>query len=90
VPGDAVLDVTQADVATTGVYQGRRRMTLTFPMLNRARRVLWVVTGGEKVQMLRRLRDGDISIPAGRVRRDQALVLADRAAAGELESKSGG
>ena len=90
VPGDAVLDVTQADVATTGVYQGRRRMTLTYPMLNRARRVLWVVTGGEKVQMLRRLRDGDISIPAGRVRRDQALVLADRAAAGELVSKSGG
>lgn len=92
VPGDAVLDVTQADVATTGVYQGRRRMTLTYPMLNRARRVLWVVTGAEKVEMLRRLRDGDTTIPAGRVRRDQALVLADRAAAGELtaESKSGG
>jgi len=83
VPGDAALDVTAADVALTGVYQGRRRMTLTYPMLNRARRVLWVVTGSEKVDMLARLRDGDRSIPAGRVRREQALVLADRAAAGE-------
>ena len=90
--GDAVLDVTDADVALTGVYQGRRRMTLTYPMLNRARRVLWVVTGSEKIEMLRRLRDGDVSIPAGRVRCDQALVLADRAAAGELtaEYKLGG
>ena len=92
VPGDPVLDVTGADVAPTGVYQGRRRMTLTYPMLNRARRVLWVVTGSEKVEMLDRLRDGDVSIPAGRVRRGQALVMADRAAAGELtaEYKRGG
>jgi 6-phosphogluconolactonase len=92
VPGDAVLGVTDEDAAPTGVYQGRRRMTLTYPMLNRARRVLWVVTGSEKVEMLRRLRDGDVSIPAGRVRREQALVLADRAAAGQLtaEYKRGG
>jgi 6-phosphogluconolactonase len=92
VPGDPVLDVTDADVALTGVYQGRRRMTLTYPVLNRAGRVLWVVTGSEKVEMLRRLRDGDVSIPAGRVRREQALLLADRAAAGQLaaEYKRGG
>jgi 6-phosphogluconolactonase len=92
VPGDAVLDVTDEDVAPTGVYQGRRRMTLTYPMLNRARRVLWVVTGSEKVEMLRRLCDGDVSIPAGRVRREQALVLADRAASRQLtaEYKRGG
>jgi 6-phosphogluconolactonase len=82
VPGDPVLKITDADVALTGVYQGRRRMTLTYPAINRARRVLWVVTGGEKVEMLRRLLDADESIPAGRVRRDQALALVDRAAAG--------
>jgi 6-phosphogluconolactonase len=81
VPGDAVLDVADRDVALSGVYQGRRRMTLTYPVINRARRVLWVVTGSEKVAMLRRLRDGDVSIPAGRVSREQALLLADRAAA---------
>jgi 6-phosphogluconolactonase len=80
VPGDPVLGVTDRDVALTGVYMGRRRMTLTFPMLDRARRVLWLVTGADKAPMLRRLADGDTSIPAGRVRRNAALVLADRAA----------
>jgi 6-phosphogluconolactonase len=84
VPGDPVLNATAADVALTGVYQGRRRMTLTYPTINRARRIVWLVTGSEKVGMLVRLRDGDPSIPAGRVRRDQALVIADRAAAGLL------
>ena len=83
VPGDPVLDVTDEDVALTRVYQGRRRMTLTYPILNRARRILWLVTGGEKAGMLARLRTGDGSIPAGRIRRDQALVLADQAAASQ-------
>lgn len=83
VPGDPVLRVDDADVAITGSYQGRRRMTLTYPMINRSRQVLWVVTGGEKIQMLNRLLDGDESIPAGRIRREQALLLADKAAAGQ-------
>ena len=87
VPGDAVLDVFDKDVALTGIYQSRRRMTLTYPTINRARRVLWVVTGSEKVEMLRRLRDGDVSIPAGRVNRDQALLLADQAAAEQMAAK---
>jgi 6-phosphogluconolactonase len=80
IPGDPVLDVTHADVALTGVYQGRRRMTLTFPVLNRARRVLWLVTGKDKAAMLARLQAGDPTIPAGRVRQDHAVVIADRAA----------
>jgi 6-phosphogluconolactonase len=84
VPGDPVLDVTDANVALTQPYQQRRRMTLTYAMLNRARRILWVVTGAEKAGTLLRLCDGDVSIPAGRVRQDQALVLADRAAADKL------
>ena len=92
VPGDPVLDVTDKDVALTGVYQGRRRMTLTYPAVNRARRILWVVTGSEKAEMLRRLGEGDMTIPAGRVRRDQALLLADQAASEQLaaEQKRGG
>src|SRR5262249_54678140 len=85
VPGDPVLDVTDADVAVTGRYQGRRRMTLTFPIINRSRFVLWLVTGGEKAQTLMHLRDGDRSIPGSRVRQDRALVLADRAAAERLD-----
>jgi 6-phosphogluconolactonase len=83
VPGDPSLDVTDADVALAGPYQGRRRMTLTFPVINRARRVLWVVTGADKTVMLRRLLDADRDIPAGRVSQDRTLVLADRLAAGE-------
>jgi 6-phosphogluconolactonase len=82
VPGDPVLDVTDAEVAATGIYQGRRRLTLTYPIINRSRRILWLVTGAEKAGMLVRLRDGDHSIPAGRVSQERALVLADRAAAG--------
>ncbi len=85
VPGDPVLQVTTEEVALTGVYQGRRRMTMTYPIINRSRRALWLVTGAEKIAMLARLRAGDTSIPAGRVGQDQALVLADRAAAGQPE-----
>lgn len=81
VPGDPVLDDMDADVALTGLYMGRRRMTLTYSILNRSRRILWLVTGPEKADMLKRLLAGDHSIPAGKVRPDQALVLADQAAA---------
>jgi len=87
VPGDRVLNVKDADVAITGTYEGRRRMTLTYPIINRSRRLLWVVTGGEKEQMLKRLLDGDELIPAGRVRRERALVIADKAAAGRLTAE---
>ena len=82
VPGDPVLAVDGTDVAATGLYQGRRRMTLTYPVINRARRVLWLITGADKAPMLARLRAGDNGIPAGRVRQDNAVVLTDRAAAG--------
>ena len=84
VPNDPVLNVTDRDVALTGLYQNRRRMTLTYPMLNRSRRILWVVTGSDKVDALARLGNGDVSIPAGRIRQEQALVLADRAAQGAM------
>ena len=84
VPGDPVLKVHDAAVALAGPYQGRRRMTLTYPVLDHARRVLWVVTGADKAPMLARLRAGDKSIPAGRVRQNDAVVLVDRAAASSL------
>jgi len=84
VPGDPVSQVSDADVGVTGVYQGRRRMTLTFPVLNRARRILWLATGAEKVEMLKRLSKGDPSIPAGRVNQESALAFVDREAAGGL------
>jgi len=88
VPGDPVLDVTDVDVGLTRIYQGRRRMTLTYPMFNRSRLVLWVVTGSEKVEMLARLQAEDTSIPAGRIRADRSVILADRAAAGQQSEYS--
>ena len=88
VPGDPVLDVTGADIAPTGVYQRRRRMTLTYPVLNRSRRIVWLVTGSEKAGMLARLCEGDRSIPAGRISQHQAVVLADRQAAALLDHPS--
>jgi len=87
VPGDPVLDVKAADVALTGTYNGRTRMTLTFPVLDRARAVLWVVTGAEKVPVLPRLVAGDRAIPAGRVRTDGAVLIADRSAAAGLTTQ---
>ena len=81
VPGDPVLEVSDRRVAITGEYQGRRRMTLTYPALDAARRVFWLVTGDEKREPLRRLLDGDRSIPAARVDAAEMLVVADEAAA---------
>ena len=81
VPGDPVLDVADADVAVTGVYQGRRRMTMTYPAIDRARHVLWLITGEDKAAMLARLCAADPTIPAGRVRQQHAQVIADRTAA---------
>jgi 6-phosphogluconolactonase len=80
VPGDPSLEVLDAEVALAGPYQGHRRMTLTFPAIDRARRVLWVVTGAGKAAMLRRLQAGDRTIPAGRVRQDRAMLIVDRTA----------
>lgn len=82
VPSDPILDVTDRDVALAGPYQGRPRMTLTYPVIDRARALLWIVTGADKLDALRRLRAHDRSIPAGRVAAGRALVLADAAASG--------
>ncbi len=84
VPGSPEPGTADADVVATDPFQGYRRMTLTFPLLGRARRILWVVTGPDKHAALSRLLRGDPSIPAGRVRADRALVLTDAAAADPL------
>lgn len=81
VPGDAAARVSDRDVAVTGPYKGCSRMTLTFPLINRARTVVWLVTGDEKAEMLARLAAGDVSVPAGRIQRERAVVFADREAA---------
>lgn len=82
VPGDPVLDVTDRDVAWTGPYQGHRRMTLTYPVLDRARLVFWLIDGASKREALAKLMVGDEVIPAGRIHAKRRLIIADKAAAG--------
>lgn len=90
VPGDTVLGVADAPVACTGgEYQGRRRMTLTYPGLARADRLMWLVTGAAKAAPLARLVAGDTSIPAGGVTAGSSVILADAAAAADLPPTSG-
>jgi 6-phosphogluconolactonase len=86
VPGDPVLEVEDRLVAVTAQYRGHRRMTLTFPALAHARRILWLVTGEDKADALARLLAGDASIPAGRVPGENAVVVADEAAAGSANT----
>ncbi len=83
VPGDPVLNVTDRDVALTGVYQGRRRMTLTYPMINRSRKILWLITGTDKVDALSKFRAGDTTIPSGRIAKANAVLLAEQASVGK-------
>ena len=84
VPDDPVLEVTDRDVALTREYRGRRRMTLTYPVLDRSRRVLWLIAGDDKTPMLPRLLTGDEGIPAGRVSSSEQLVVVDDDAASDL------
>ena len=80
VPGDPVLEVTDRDVAVTLPYNGRPRMTLTYPFINRARHIMWLMTGSGKAEMLNRLIQNDRTIPAGLISRQQATIIADTAA----------
>jgi 6-phosphogluconolactonase len=74
---DAALDVTDRLVTVTGVYLGRRRMTLTYPALARANETLWIVSQEETRDALTRLLAGDVSITAGRITSARSLVLTD-------------
>ncbi len=86
-PNDPVLEVTDRDVALTDpvhLYQNRRRMTLTYPMINRSRQIMWLATGAAKIPMIVKLRAADPSIPGGRISQANALMLTDTAAAAGL------
>ena len=83
IPGDPVLKVSDRDIAITGFYQDRKRMTMTYPVINRARKIMWLVSGKDKVDAMKKLRAADPSIPGGRISQTQAMLLADKDAAGE-------
>ncbi|MEJ7804112.1 MAG: 6-phosphogluconolactonase [Candidatus Limnocylindria bacterium] len=58
------------------------RMTLTFPVLNAAREVLFVVTGADKADALREIREGGSELPAARVNGEAVEWIVDAGAAG--------
>jgi 6-phosphogluconolactonase len=85
VPGDSVLEVDDRRVAMTGdLYQGHRRMTLTYPALAAAQQILWLTLGEGSRDAVAKLLAGDTSIPAGRVENDNMILVADEAAAGGI------
>jgi 6-phosphogluconolactonase len=78
VPDDPVLEVDDRAVALTAAeYQGSRRMTLTYPAIDRARKVFFLILDGDKREAFERLLDGDRSIPAGRVSNPDMVVVTD-------------
>jgi len=80
-PGDAAATRRERDVVTTSAHGGWRRMTLTAPVLEGARQLLWLVCGADKRRALRALLERDASTPAGRLPQDRALLITDRATA---------
>lgn len=80
VPGRPELGIADRPVAVTDEYQGRRRMTLTFPVLDGARQRLWHVTDPAKADVVGRLLRQDPDIPAGRVRSTDAIAVVVSAA----------
>jgi 6-phosphogluconolactonase len=82
VPGDPVSCETERTVAVTGPYQGHRRMTLTFPVLDAARHLVLLAAGTSKRDAVARLLAADPSIPAGRLAPDRLTIVADAATLG--------
>jgi 6-phosphogluconolactonase len=80
VPGDPVLKIIDRDIALTSIYRGHQRMTLTYPVINRSRHILWVITGHEKASAILQLRNKDLLIPGSHVSQDHAVVFADKEA----------
>ncbi len=80
-PGDPLVDELRSPVGLTEVQNGVQRISLTRPVLDRARMVVWLVRGASKAGPLGRLLAGDLSIPAGLIRPAHSVVLADAEAA---------
>jgi 6-phosphogluconolactonase len=78
IPDDRILEVTDRQVAiTAGDYQGTRRMSLTYKAIDRARQILFLVTGEGKEEALSKLTAQDPSIPAGRIENPNVTLVTD-------------
>jgi 6-phosphogluconolactonase len=84
-PGDPIVAATD-DVAIVGPFNGRLRMTLTPPAVNRARWIVWLVAGADKAPVVERLMAGDPALPSSRVRRRDVTFAADAGAGARINS----
>lgn len=81
-PGSAALDEHERwVVANWAPGPEAWRMTLTFPVINAAREVMFVVTGADKADAFARVRSGDRELPAARVSAGSTRWLVDAAVA---------
>jgi 6-phosphogluconolactonase len=88
-PGSPVLKEVFRTVAAVHVTAAAipHRLTLTFPVLNAAARVIFLVSGAEKAKVMKSVLTDPGSLPAGLVLpgEGQLLWMVDRAAAARLE-----
>jgi 6-phosphogluconolactonase len=93
-PGSSALDESERWVAANWVAKlSRNRITMTFPVLNRAALVIFLVAGDEKAEAVRRAIEGapaGMEVPAHRVDPPGGRVvwLLDRMAATKLTAKN--
>lgn len=88
-PGTEALEIEDRLTAAQWVGEGKGwRLTFTFPLLNQARRVLFLVAGAEKAPALRRvLEEGEL--PASRVHgTEETVFMVDRGARGGPSSEA--
>ncbi|EGO63945.1 6-phosphogluconolactonase [Acetonema longum] len=87
-PGDPSLNETRRWVCGARGPNGAPRVTLTLPVLNAARQVLFLATGADKQRVIGEILSPEAKnmphYPAQRVRGDNAAWLLDREAAGKL------
>jgi 6-phosphogluconolactonase len=82
-PGATTLDVTDQLVVSAGdALHPHPRLTFTYPAISRSALVVVTVAGEEKRDAFARVRAGDESMPAARVRAGQIIWLVDAAALG--------
>jgi 6-phosphogluconolactonase len=83
-PGTAVLAERNRWVAAVVGARSEVRISLTYPVLESSRHTAFLVAGQEKRAILQRLRRGDDSLPAARLRPTGTLHLFVDAAAGKV------
>ena len=85
-PGDAALEERERWVVRV-MRPDHDRLTLTLPVLSAARVVVFLVAGSAKRDALRRMMAGGDQ-PANRVKAARVIVVADAAAAADVERRS--